>query len=243
MPESRASEDRLRFFQIAPMKSVNTRALLAIVWLSIAIGLVIFLTAGTVDYWQAWVFLAVLVVGSVLVTMYLMRNNPGLLERRMRGGPTAEKRGSQKIIMSLAALGYVALLVIPGLDHRFGWSAAPLPVVLSGDLLVAVGTYFTYLVYKANSFTSATIETVEGQKVISTGPYAHMRHPMYAAGLVYMTGMPLALGSFWGLIALAVMLPVLIWRLVDEERMLSRDLSGYTEYCAKVRWRLVPGIF
>jgi protein-S-isoprenylcysteine O-methyltransferase Ste14 len=157
--------------------------------------------------------------------------------------PTAEKRKPQKIIMFFVSIGFISLLVVSALDHRFGWSVVPPSVVIAGNILVGVGFYVTFLVYKENPFSSATIEVAEDQSVISTGPYAYVRHPMYAGGLLYIGGMPLALGSYWCLLVLAVMSPFLIWRLFDEEDFLSKNLRGYKEYCAKVRWRLIPGIF
>jgi protein-S-isoprenylcysteine O-methyltransferase Ste14 len=155
----------------------------------------------------------------------------------------AEKETTQKIIMFGASIGFIALLVVPSLDFRFGWSAVPLPVEIAGDLAVAIGFYFIFLVYKENTFTSATIEVAENQKVISTGPYALVRHPMYASALLYLIGTPLALGSYWGLVALLFMMPFLIWRLFDEERFLAKNLPGYMEYQEKVQHRLVPYVW
>ena len=225
------------------MNNLNTRAWLGLVFLAIVMGLLLFLPAGTARYWQAWGYLAVFWGASLLITLYLMKNDPGLLERRLKGGPTAEKEKSQKTIMLFTTIGFVGLLVVPGLGYRFMWSSVPLYLVVAGDLLTALGFYLTFLVYKENTFTSATIEVAPDQKVISTGPYAFVRHPMYAGGLLYLLGMPLALGSYWGLLVLGAMMPFLIWRLLDEERFLSKHLPGYTEYCAKVRWRLIPGVF
>jgi protein-S-isoprenylcysteine O-methyltransferase Ste14 len=145
--------------------------------------------------------------------------------------------------MLFASIGFIALLVVPAIDHRFKWSSMPLYMVIAGDILTALGFYIIFFVYKENPFTSATIEVTGDQKVISTGPYAVVRHPMYAGSMLYLLGTPLALGSYCGLLALAAMAPFLIWRLFDEERFLSKNLPGYTEYCAKVRWRLMPGVF
>jgi protein-S-isoprenylcysteine O-methyltransferase Ste14 len=204
-------------------------------------GLLIFVSAGTVRYWQAWVYLSIFFGASALTTSYLIRHDPVLLERRMSGGPTAEKRVSRR--SSCCARRRVSLrLVVPALDHRYHWSTVPLSVAVAGDLLVALGLYFIFLVYRENTFTSATIEVAPDQTVISTGPYAVVRHPMYASGLLYVLGTPLALGSYWDLVPLAAMSPFLIWRLFDEERFRER-LPGYTEYQQKVRHRLVPRIW
>ena len=145
--------------------------------------------------------------------------------------------------MVWTSLGFIALLVVPALDRRFGWSAVPVFVTLAGNALVMIGFCFIFLVYKENTFASATVQVVADQKVISTGPYAIVRHPMYASGLLMLLGMPLGLGSYWGLIPLAGMLPFLIWRLADEERFLEENLPGYADYQKKVPYRLVPGIW
>jgi protein-S-isoprenylcysteine O-methyltransferase Ste14 len=225
------------------MINLNTKAWLGLVFLAIVMGLLLFLLAGTAQYWQAWGYLVVFFGASLLITLYLMKKDPALLERRLSGGPTAEKEKPQKIIMLFVTIGFIALLVVPALDYRFMWSSLPLDMVIAGDILTALGFYIISVVYKENTFTSATIEVAADQKVISTGPYAVVRHPMYAGSLLYLFGTPLALGSYWGLLVLPAMMPFLIWRLFDEERFLSKNLPGYTEYCAKVRWRLIPGLF
>ena len=225
------------------MRSLNAQAWLSIVALAVVMGSLLFIPAWTIYYWQAWLYISIFTGASILTMLYLMKKDPALLKRRMSGGPTAEKERTQKLIMLCLPIGFIALLVVPALDHRFRWSAMPLAGVIVGDFLVAIGFYFIFLVYKENSFTSATIEVAEDQKVVSTGPYAIVRHPMYASSLLYLVGTPLALGSFWGLLALAAMMPFLIWRLYDEERFLAGNLSGYTEYQKKVRYRLVPFIW
>jgi len=225
------------------MSSLNAKALLSVLLLGVVMAAILFTTAGTVDYWQAWVFLLILITLSLLITIYLIRNDPELLKRRMRGGPTAEKRISQQVIMIFTSLGFVGLLVVPGLDHRFSWSTVPLAVVIAGDALVALGYYFIFLVFRQNTYSSATIEMAANQKVIDSGPYSLLRHPMYAGALLYLLGMPLALGSYWGLVPFVAMIPFLIWRIFDEEMMLTRELEGYGEYKQRVRYRLVPGVW
>ena len=225
------------------MKNLSSKAWFALAVLVAVMGLLLFLPAGTAHYWQAWVYLAIFSGASVLTTLYLMRADPALLERRMSGGPTAEKRPVQKFIMLCTSIGFIALLVVPAFDHRFGWSAVPLGGVLAGELLVAIGFYLIYRVYRENTFTSATIEVAENQTVISTGPYAIVRHPMYASASLYLLGTPLALGSWWGFAPIAAMLPFLIWRLLDEEQFLARNLPGYAEYQRQVRHRLVPFVW
>jgi protein-S-isoprenylcysteine O-methyltransferase Ste14 len=206
-------------------------------------GFILFLSAGTIHYWQAWGYLAVSFGSSLLITLYLSRYDPALLARRVSAGPTAEKENPQKIIVLFTSIGFIALLSVPGLDNRFGWSTTPPVVAILGDVLVLAGFYIVFLVYKENTFASAKIEIAADQKVIATGPYALVRHPMYAGGLSLMIGTPLALGSYWGLLALVPMSPFLVWRILDEEQFLAINLPGYAEYRAKVRWRLIPRVF
>jgi len=225
------------------MDRLQRKAFRGLLILFLVMAALLFLTAGTIRYWQAWVYLAVFFGASFLITLYLAKHDPALLKRRLRGGPWAEKEQTQKIIMAFTSIGFLALIVTPALDFRFGWSAVPLPIVAAGNVLVVIGYAIIFLVYKENTFTSATIEVAKDQRVISTGPYALVRHPMYAGGLLYLLGTPLALGSWWGLAAFAATLPFLIWRLVDEEAFLVKNLPGYAEYREKVRFRLMPGVW
>jgi protein-S-isoprenylcysteine O-methyltransferase Ste14 len=225
------------------MKSLSARAWLSLAVLAVVMGLLLFVPAGTIHYWQAWAYLAIFTGASALITLDLLRRDRALLERRMRGGPTAEKRPAQKLIMLGTSIGFIALLVVPAIDHRFGWSALPLGGVVAGDLLVAIGFYLISVVYRENTFTSATIEVGQNQTVISTGPYAIVRHPLYASAFLYLLGTPPALGSYWGLVPIAVMMPFLIWRLLDEERFLAGRLPGYVDYQKRVRHRLVPFVW
>ena len=225
------------------MASLALRAWFALGVLAAVMGLLLFIAAGTMRYWQAWVYLGIFFGASALTTAFLIRRDPALLERRLRGGPTAEKRPVERLIMVFTSIGFIALLVVPALDHRFRWSTGPASAVIAGDVLVVIGFYFIFLVYRENTFTSATIEVAPGHTVISTGPYAIVRHPMYASALLYLVGTPLALGSYWGMAPLAATMPFLIWRLFDEENFLAENLPGYVEYRKKVRHRLVPGIW
>jgi len=225
------------------MASLNVRAWLALAILAIVMGLLVFVPAGTTDYWQAWLYLAIFFGAGALLTLYLMRKDPALLERRMSGGPTAEKRGAQRVIMTATSLCFIALLVVPAFDRRIGRSSIPTCGVLAGDALVVIGFYFIFLVYKENTFTAATIQVVAEQTVVSTGPYAIVRHPMYASGLLYLLGTTIALGSYWGVIPFVCLVPFLIWRLFDEEQLLRETLPGYRDYQQKVRHRLLPGIW
>lgn len=225
------------------MASLDVRAWISSAFLAAVMALLLFVPAGRVRYWQAWVYLAVFFGAAALITLFLIRHDPALLERRMRGGPTAEKRPAQRWAMLGASVGFIALMVVPAVDYRFGWSAVPLIGIMLGDVLVAVGFYLISIVYKENSFTAATVEVAADQRVVSTGPYAIVRHPMYASASLYLIGTPLALGSYWGLVVIPLMMPFLIWRLIDEERMLAASLPGYTDYQQKVRHRLIPGLW
>ena len=225
------------------MTSLDKKALVSVFVLTAVVALLILVPAGSFDYWQGWLYLAVFFLVSILSTLYLMRNDPALLERRMRGGPTAEVRPSQKIIMLFLSIGFIALIVLPAFDHRFGWSRPPSIVPIVGNLLVVTGFYLIALVYRENTFTAATIQIAENQTVVSTGPYAIVRHPMYASALLYLFGTPLALGSYWGLIVFWAIIPFLVWRILDEEKVLANELPGYTEYQGRVRYRLLPLIW
>ena len=223
--------------------TLNARAWFAFAILIVVMGLLLFVSAGNVRYWHGWVYLSIVAATGALITIYLARHDPALLERRMRGGPGAEKQPAQKRIMWSVLLAFIALFVVPALDYRYGWSRVPMGAALAGDVLVVVGFYFIFLVYRVNTFASATVGVVADQRVISTGPYALVRHPMYASALLYLLGTPLALGSYWGFLPIAAVMPLLIWRLFDEERLLRERLQGYREYQQKVRYRLVPGIW
>jgi protein-S-isoprenylcysteine O-methyltransferase Ste14 len=219
------------------MNILNIKAFGGLLVLVLVVAAPLFVPARTLNYWQAWTFLAVYFASSLAITVYLMKKDPKLLERRMSGGATAEKEPTQKIFVSL---GFIGLIVFSALDHRFAWSYMPPYVALTGDVLVGLGWVAIFFVFKENLFTSATIELAPGQKVVSTGPYALIRHPMYAGGLVMILGIPIALDSWSGLLVIVAMMPALIWRLLDEENFLTRNLPGYVEYKTKVQYRLIP---
>jgi len=221
----------------------DAKILASLLALLLVMAGMIFAAAGTLQYWQAWLFLLVYAGASLLGTIDLMRRDRALLRRRMKGGPFAEKEPIQRLIMSIVSVAFIGLLLVPALDHRFGWSRMPSLAAIGGDLLVVLGYAGILRVFRENSFSAATVEVVPDQTVISTGPYAIVRHPMYAAATVLMAGIPIALGSWWGLAVLAAIVPVLIWRLVHEERVLAEQLPGYRYYLSRVRWRLVPKIW
>jgi protein-S-isoprenylcysteine O-methyltransferase Ste14 len=216
------------------------KSVLGFTQLIAVLGILLFAPAWTLDYWQAWVYWLVFGASSALVTTYLWKNDPKLLERRIDAGPGAENENSQKSIQFLASCVFIGAMILPSLDHRFSWSAVPLPVVAAGDVLTALGFLIVFRVFKENTFTAATIAVAPDQKVVSTGPYAIVRHPMYSGALIMLFGTPLALGSWWGLLMFIPMLFTIAWRARDEEHFLVQNLSGYKEYCQIVRYRLVP---
>jgi protein-S-isoprenylcysteine O-methyltransferase Ste14 len=209
----------------------------------VVFGLILFLAAGTFDYWQAWVFLLVFAFSGWIPSIYLLFTNPVALERRIRGGPTAETRTRQKVFMAGAWSSLAGMLAVSALDHRFGWSSAPTSVSVIGNVLVAVGLSMMMLVVIQNSHAAATVRVEADQKLISTGLYGLVRHPMYTGNVILMVGIPLALGSYWGLIFVLFGLLVLAMRIRDEEKLLRDELDGYREYILKVRHRLVPYIW
>ncbi|HUN53492.1 MAG TPA: isoprenylcysteine carboxylmethyltransferase family protein [Candidatus Sulfotelmatobacter sp.] len=205
-------------------------------------ALVLLLAAGTVRYWHAWACLGVTAAANLPLTRYIA-GNPRLLESRMRAGPSAERRPIQKLIVLCVMLPALAVLIVPGLDRRFGWSHVPAWLAVVGDALILLGMALAYRVFRENAFGSATIEIGAGQRVVSTGPYAIVRHPMYASAALYFIGMALGLGSWWGLVPALLAVLGLVWRLFDEETFLAENLPGYPDYCARVRRHLIPGIF
>ncbi|MDG4666772.1 isoprenylcysteine carboxylmethyltransferase family protein [Mycobacterium sp. 236(2023)] len=210
---------------------------------TVAVGLLVFVPAGTFDFWQAWVFLVVFALSAWLPSVYLQLTNPEALQRRMRGGVAAEARPVQKIVMAGLYSSLAAMCVVGGLDHRFGWSTVPAALCLIGSALVAVGLSLVVLVVTQNNYASTTVQVEAGQNVVSTGLYGLVRHPMYTGNVVMLVGIPLALGSYWALAFVVPGLAVLAWRIRDEEKLLADELTGYREYTLKVRYRLVPCVW
>jgi protein-S-isoprenylcysteine O-methyltransferase Ste14 len=222
------------------MDKIQRKAALSLLQLPLIVAALTFLPAGTIDYWQAWLFTAVLFACSLAITLYLAVNDPKLLERRMRVGPGAEQEASQKTIVLVAMLSVAALPILSAIDHRLGWSRVHPAVVMLGDALIVIAYVGFYFVFRENTYGAATVQVAQGQKVITTGPYAVVRHPMYSWALVMLLGVPLALASWWGLLLFAPALAAIIWRLRDEERFLAKELPGYADYRRQVRYRLVP---
>ena len=216
------------------------RAFAGFVFLFVVVASVFFGLAGTLHDKRAWVMLAVFFGCAGIITVWLWFRDKALLERRVKAGPGSEPDPIQNVVQGLAGLVFLATFAVPGLDTRFGWSHANPAISLAGDGLIALGFLIVFLTFRENTFTSGTIEIAEGQQVITSGPYAIIRHPMYAGALVMMMGIPLALGSWFGLVPAALLVPVLVWRLMREEAFLVAHLPGYGDYRDHVRCRLVP---
>ena len=207
---------------------------------AIVYGLIFFVTAGTIRYWEAWVYMGILFIPMLFVFIYLLKNNPELLERRLR---IRETQKPQKLIIVLSIFAFLLAFIIPGLDHRFGWSTVPVAVVIIADIIALAGYSIFFLVIKENEYASRVIEVEKDQKVISTGPYAVVRHPMYlGASLMYLLS-PIALGSFWAVIAFLPLPVLLVLRIFNEEQVLAKELPGYKAYMKKVKYRLIPFIW
>jgi protein-S-isoprenylcysteine O-methyltransferase Ste14 len=211
--------------------------------LAVVLWVALFLPAGSLDFWQAWAYWFVFMASVTAISLYFLKNDAALVESRLKVGPGAEEERGQKLAQVLLALFFILLIVVPPLDHRFRWSAVPGYIAVSGDVFVAVGLAVIFLVFRENGYASASIEVNEGQRVISTGPYGVVRHPMYSGALVMLLFTPLALGSVWGLLPFLGMLGVIVFRLRGEERFLAGSLPGYAEYRLKVRYRLIPYVW
>jgi len=207
------------------------------------LAVLIFLPAGTLDYWQGWIYLGLFIACCALITASLLKHDPALVARRLEVGPKAEREPAQKRIQWIASLCLSGLYIVSGLDWSRAWSFVPISIVLLGDLLVVLGFAVMYRVFRENSYAAAIVTVEAGQRVIATGPYARVRHPMYAGALLLILGTPVALGSWWGLAVFIPSVAVLVARLSDEEQFLLRNLTGYAAYRDRVRFRLVPGLW
>ena len=225
------------------MDTLTRKALVGLAQLEVAVALLLFLPAWSLRYWQGWVYWILFSLCVLAITLYFLKHDPHLVERRLAGGPWAEQQTSQKIIQALAAPLFVAAMVVPSLDHRFGWSHVPVAMVIAGDAMLVLSFAIIFFVFKENSYAAATIRVEAEQRVISTGLYGMVRHPMYAGGVLFFAATPLALGSFWGLIEVIPVCAVLVARLLNEERYLSANLPGYDAYRRQVRYRLVPFVW
>jgi protein-S-isoprenylcysteine O-methyltransferase Ste14 len=225
------------------MNPIYKQLILTSVLGTLAFAAMVFVPAGTLHYWQGWGYLGTFVLASSLYTLYVAIHDPALLQRRMKAGPSQEKEPDQKVIVVFILAAFVALMILPPFDHRFGWSSVPWYASIIGDLLVAFSFYLFYLVSKVNTYATANVRVEEGQRVIDTGVYGLVRHPMYFGALFLTVGTPLALGTWWTLLLTPVFLLLLYFRIASEENVLIRDLPGYIEYRKKVKHRMVPLIW
>ncbi|HEU4630640.1 MAG TPA: isoprenylcysteine carboxylmethyltransferase family protein [Gemmatimonadaceae bacterium] len=225
------------------MRRLLLRAAAGLGALLASLALVLFLAAGSPRFWQAWLYLAVFALCAALITVDLVVRDPALLARRVSAGPTAERERSQQVISAVAGALFLALHVVAGLDARFGWSAVPVAASLVAGLVMAAGFGVVLLTFRANSYTSATVQVAAGQALVDRGPYGIVRHPMYAGALLLVIATPVALGSW---VALACVVPfalAIAARLLDEERYLRAHLRGYEAYRTRVPYRLVPFVW
>ena len=206
----------------------------------IILSAMFFLSAGTILYWEAWIYLAIIFIPMGFVLSYFLQHDPELIERRMR---VKERVTEQKLIIKIGVIFFLIAYLLPGLDKRYGWSDVPVIMTIIADIFVFLGYLLFIRVLKENRYASRIIEVEQNQQLITTGIYAHIRHPMYAAVvLMYISG-PIALGSYWALLPIIIIVVILILRILNEEKVLNEQLTGYREYIQKVRYRLIPGIW
>lgn len=222
------------------LKALKRTAVFRFAMLFPVLGICFFLTAWSLRYWEGWLYIFTIAVPVALFGIYLFRHDPELLERRMR---TKETRQEQKLVIKLSFLCFPLIFCLPGFDKRLGWSNVPPAVELAAMAAVLIGYWMITMVFRANSYASRIIEVEQGQQVISTGPYAIVRHPMYSAQIVFYMATPLSLGSYWTLIPAALFLLVFVPRILGEEEELLEHLDGYRDYVLKVKYRLIPGIW
>jgi protein-S-isoprenylcysteine O-methyltransferase Ste14 len=222
---------------------LRNRALVGLVQLQSVLALLLFLPAWSVRFWEAWVYWTLFFVCVLVITLYFVKRDPRLIESRLTAGPGAEHEKSQKVIQALASVLACGVIVVPGIERRFHVSVVPVPVVFAADGLVVAGFVIVFFVFRANSYASSVIQVKADQRVISTGPYGLVRHPMYAGALLMFLATPFALGSPWALVCAVPLCGVLAARLLDEEQLMLKNLAGYREYCQRVRYRLIPFVW
>lgn len=222
------------------MKNLIRKIIIRFSLFPVFLGLLTLLPAGTFNYWQVYVYIAVLIIPMIFVLFYFLKNDPQFLERRTRA---REKEKAQIIIQITFSLIFLSGFIVSGLDRRFGWSSIPFYIVLLADVVILLGYLIIFFVFKQNRYASRVVEVDNNQKVISTGLYSVVRHPMYLGVLVMFIPVPIALGSYWGLIPMATIPFALVLRILNEETVLIRELPGYKEYCQKTKYRLIPFIW
>jgi protein-S-isoprenylcysteine O-methyltransferase Ste14 len=209
----------------------------------VVLAAIAFVGAGTIAFWQAWVYAAVFLAAVLGIVVYFLARDPALMERRLKAGETGESSSTQRAIQAVAGPAFFGIFVVAGLDRRWGWSHVPAGLDVAGDVVVAIGFVVVFFVFRENTYTSSVIEAVPGQRVVSTGPYRLVRHPMYSGALLVMLATPVALGSWWALALVPPLAGLVVARLLDEERFLTKHLAGYSDYGRATRYRLVPGVW
>ena len=225
------------------MSTLNQRAWVRSVLSLVVFMAMLFIPAGTLQFWPGWLYGFIFAASTTAISVYFLKHDPKLVERRMKVGPAAEQRPAQKIIMAITLAGFILLIVLPGLDYRWHWSSMPPWLVLAANVVLVLSFAICFIVLKQNSYAASTIRVEADQPVVSTGLYAIVRHPLYSGALLLMLVTPLALGSYWTLLVAFALIPVLMWRLLDEERFLKQNLPGYADYCRTTRFRLIPLIW
>ena len=221
-------------------RRIRNMAATRFIFVFILWGSIMFLSAGTLFYWEAWVVLAVFSISTGSIGAYFLRHDPGLLERRMR---YREKEREQKRIITFGSVFLLIVFLLPGFDKRYGWSEVPSGVVILADFLVVMGYVLFFWVINVNRYASRIVEVEEGQHVITTGPYALVRHPMYFATSLIFLSLPIALGSYWAFPPACLFPLILVARIKNEEKILLEQLKGYREYVSTVKHRLIPGLW
>lgn len=221
-------------------KSLIKKIIIRFLLFPVFLGLLVLLPAGTFNYWQFYLYIGVLAIPMMLVLVYFLFHDPKFLERRIK---TSEKEKHQKIIQLIFSFSFFTGYIICGFDNRFGWSEISRDIIILADIIILLGYLLVFFVFKQNSFASRVVEVEQSQTVISTGLYAYVRHPMYVGVIIMFTLTPIALGSYWGLISMATIPLALILRILNEEKVLRKELPGYTEYCQKTKYRLIPFVW
>ena len=206
----------------------------------VLVGALLFLPAWTFDYFGAWLFLGILFIPMMIMGIVMFIKSPSLLEKRLAN---KEKERAQKRVVGVSALMFLGGFILSAFDFRYGWSRVPFWLTIAAAVIFLVGYALYAEVLRENAYLSRTVEVQEGQRVIDTGLYGVVRHPMYLATLLMFLPMPLVLGSFWGLIPFAIYPVAIVIRIINEEKVLSEGLDGYSEYRKKVKYRLIPFIW
>lgn len=221
-------------------RTLIKKVIIRFILLFVFVALIILIPAGTINYWQVYVYLGMLIIPMVLIVLYFLYKDPAFLERRLKN---REKEKQQKFVQLFFTIFFVAGFIIPGLDKRFNWSNVPVWIIIVTDIVILLGYILIFFVFKQNSYAARVVEVEKNQKVISSGLYSIVRHPMYVGVLIMYIPTPLALGSYWGLIPMFVIPIALVIRIINEEKVLRQELPGYDEYCQKTKYRLIPFIW